>query len=212
MALELKISESSFDRSTDTATFNDDTGIYNVTTNPGGYETPNPSRNTLALVVSAVRIYNQAEIVKWDDPINDSTFDYFFEADGVYDIYLCALPFEAGAFDPNVLATDYVFYSVLDDEVYKVVERDDGSKYVEETNDVVANASHVSAPLKYKVQSYAEKKRISIFCEDISSCSEKLSEEYKDVLKFIEAAECYFEEGFYLQSDNTLLYLCKISK
>jgi hypothetical protein len=212
MALELKISESSFDRSTDTATFNDDTGVYNATTNPGGYDSPNPSRNTLALVVSAVRIYNQAEIVKWDDPINDSSFDYEFTSDGVHDIYLCALPFEAGAFDPNALATDYVFYSVLDNEVYKVIEREDGSKYVEETNDVVANASHVSSALKYKVQSFAEKKKISLHCGDVNSCSKESYEVYKDVLKSIEAAECYFEEGFYLQSDNTLLYLCKINK
>lgn len=211
MALLLKISESSYDRSTHTATFSDDTGVYNVTTNPGGYGSPNPDRNTLALVVSAVRVYNQAEIVKWDDPINDSTFDYLFEADGVYDVYLCAIPFEAGAYDPTLMAIDYVFYSVLDDAVYKVVDRN-GTNVVEETNDVVANSSHVSAVLKYKVQSRTEQRRIDMFCEDICSCEETTTTVYADLVKALEAAECYFEETFYLQSDNTFVYLTKIGK
>jgi hypothetical protein len=212
MALELKISESSYDRVTNTVTLNDDTGIYNVTTNPGGFGTPNPERNTLALVVSAVRIYNQVEVVKWNDPINDTSFDYDFISDGVYDIYLCALPFEAGAFDPNLLATDYVFYSVLDNAVYKVVENTDGTKEVNETNDVVSNSSHISSALKYMVKSYNEKKRIALFCEDINSCTEDLSVEYKDLSKSLEAAECYFHETFYLQSDNTFVYMTKIDK
>jgi hypothetical protein len=212
MALLLKISESSYDKSTHTATFSDDTGNYNVTTNPGGYGTPNPERNTLALVVSAVRINNQLEIVKWDDPINDTSFDYLFDSDGVYDIYLCALPFEAGAFDPNVLATDYVFYSVLDDEVYKVKENENGSKYVEDTNDVVGNSLHISSALKYKVQSRNEERLNCMWCDWIDSCSENLPEEYVDLEKGLRAVECYFEEGYYLQSDNTILYLNKIDK
>lgn len=212
MALLLKISESSYDRSTHTATFSDDTGNYNASTNPGGYGTPNPERNTLALVVSAVRINNQLEVVKWDDPINDSSFDYLFEADGVYDIYLCSIPFITGSFDPNALATDYVFYSVQDDLVYKVKESENGSKYVEETNDVVANSLHISEPLKYKSQSRNEQRLNCMWCDWVKSCEVNLPEEYIDLEKGLRAVECYFEEAYYLQADNGLLYMNKIDK
>ena len=211
MALELKISEDSYIKDTHIATFNDDTGVYNVATNIGGYGAPNPDRAGLALVVSTVRVSGQMEVVKWSDPISDTSFDYDFFSDGVHDVYLCSIPFEAGAYDVTLMSEGFVFYSVLDDKIYKVVDKE-GIKSVEETNDVVSNSLDVSLALKYKVQSHAETKRINIFCEDVKSCDEKLTETYKDVLKSIDAAECYFEEGFYLQSDKTLSYLCNISK
>jgi hypothetical protein len=164
MALQLKISIPSFDPATHTATINDDTGVYNAGSNPGGYGAPNPERNTLALVISTVRYNSEVEDVQWSDPLTDSVFSNTFISNGVYAVYLCAIEFEAGAYDPTVMATGRVFYSVVDDKVYKVIETD-GVKTAEETKDVVDNSLHVSAPTYYLVVSYAEEKARGFWCD-----------------------------------------------
>lgn len=213
MALELKIVVSGYDNPSHTLTIDDTTGAYSSPTNIGGYGSPNPERNTLALVVSSTRVNTNQELVKWSDPLTDTSFDFDYLGDGVSDIYLCALPFEAGAFDPTLMTLGYVFYSVVDDKVYKVVFDTDGvTQIVEETNDVVGNSLYTSEVLKYLVKSYAEEKRITLWCEYIQACSKKLPEEYVDLLKTIEASECYFEDAYYTEADNAIAFTVQIDK
>jgi hypothetical protein len=212
MALELKISESSYDNENHIATFNDDTGVYNAVTNLGGYGTPNPERNTLALVVSAIRVYNSDEYISYSDPITDATFNFTFSADGVYKVTLCALPFEAGAYDVSLMAEGYVFYSVLDNAVYKVFVRSNGEKYINETTDVYANSTYTSDILYYKVQSRTEIRRIEMFCSEIDSCAETTTSVYSDLLQSLDNASCLFNEAYYSESDDIFVYLLKIDK
>lgn len=217
MALELKISESAaYDRENHVATFSDDTGVYAGGTNEGGYGSPNPERSEFALVVSSIRINNKLETVKIGaNPLTDALFNFDFINDQVSDIYLCAIPFESNPIDIQSFPDGYVFYYVDENEIYKVIDRE-GTKVIETTSDVVNNSLHLSAPLKYQVSSYSEKKKRDFYCDEIISCEMNsewdLSEEYKDLNKSLDAAKCYFEEGYYLQADNTYLFMNKIEK
>jgi hypothetical protein len=212
MALQLQISEDSYDRGTHTITINDDTGVYNAGTNPGGYGAPNPERVDLALVISTVRRVSRVEDVQWSDPLTDTQFDNTFISNGVFEIRLCALEFEPGAFDATLMPEGRVFYSVQDDQVYKVVVVNEVQTAVS-TTDVYQNALHKSAPLLELVTSRAEEKaRDTFWCKEMGFCFKCMSREYTDLRKVIEAAECYFEEQQYRQADQVMDFSEKIIK
>lgn len=209
MSLLLKIEEQSFDRINHVLTANDITGLFNVTTNPGGYGVPNPDRSSLAFVLSSTRV-NGNEEVQWSDPLTDTAFDFTYISDGVYDVRLVAVEFEAGAFDPNIMTLGRVFYSVVDDRLYKVVQ-DGSGQTVENTNDAVANSLHVSLVFNFLVSSFSETKAIDIFCEAFNggSCV-GLREEYNDLNRVLDAIGCYFEEGYFERADNLFALAEKI--
>ncbi len=57
--------------------FEEATGTYHVTTNPGGFDTPNPSRNSLAAVLVAVHALvagDQPAVIQAYNPISSTSF------------------------------------------------------------------------------------------------------------------------------------------
>lgn len=218
MAVSLKISVQGYDRATHVVTMDDDTGVYHVTTNPTGYGAPNAERNTLALVLSATQ-KSGSEVVQWSDPITDTEFDFDFNNDGVYAMYLCSVEWEAGAYDPTAMSVDRVFYSVLDDKIYKVV-LVNGVNTVEETNDVYANSIQTTTIIEgltqstpnYLVISYVEEKKREMWCGEMTPCFTCPSREYIDLVKCIEVSECYYESLGYIPADDVLVFTDKIKK
>lgn len=212
MALELKISVLSYDKKNHIVTLSDDTQDYDPGGNPGGYGPPNPERLDCALVVSVVRYYNGLEEVQWVDPLTDTELTFKFKSDGVYSLYLCCLEYEPGVYDVNDMSLGRVFYSVLDDQVYEVIDLGNGVNGLKKTNDVVNNSLSVSDALIYNVSSYLENKKISFLIEDIKSCEKKLSDTYYDVVKSLEGADCHFKEGCYNEAEGVFLFSTKIKK
>lgn len=220
MALSLKISVQSYDRGNHIITMSDDTGVYNVTTNPTGYGAPNEERANLPLILS-VKQKDSTERIQWGNPITDTSLTFDFLNDGVYNIYLCAIEFEAGAYDPTLMSLGRVFYSVLDDKVYKVVQG--SSTYiVEETCDVYDNSLYRTTIIEeqdnvlygsnYLVTSYAEQKKREFWAEEMGSCFTCLSREYIDLVKCIELAECYFSNILFKKSNQVIVFAKKILK
>jgi len=68
MALELKLKRGAVAADLSYFILQDNTGVYNVSTNPGGYGTPNPNRNALALYLFGY-YYQSDPKVTTDNPI-----------------------------------------------------------------------------------------------------------------------------------------------
>ncbi len=209
MALLLKISEQSYDKVTHTVTMSDDTGVFNVVTNPGGYGTPNPDRSSLALILSGFKIDGQ-EYVQWVDPLTDATFGLTFVEDGAYDMRVCSAEYEVGSFDVSLMSVGRVFYSVVDDKLYKVI-LDDGVNVLDETTDLVGNSIETSLIFNYLVTSQAENRAISIFCDSFLNFCTCLREEYNDLRRGIDSMTCYFNQAYYSQVNTEAEFIKKIN-
>lgn len=111
MTLVSKITQAAI--TTDCLTFSmaDTTGLYNVTTNPGGYGTPNPSRNSFAIIVflllhkstgyelQPISSYSYTTAEAWVAAISE---------DGYYEVLAISAPiYSAGTFN----LFDVVFYA-----------------------------------------------------------------------------------------------------
>lgn len=91
MALVLQISKGAVDANLAYFYLTDSTGVYDVTDNPGGYGTPNPARNTLALYLygykyranptddEAITINNTIPetVTQWEIPMTEDGYRYF---------------------------------------------------------------------------------------------------------------------------------------
>ena len=87
--------------------FVDATGTYDVSTNPGGFDTPNPSRNSLAAILVAVHALvagDQEAVVLASNPISSPSFTITLTkaVNGVLKYDLLLIP----VFDSNLTYAD----------------------------------------------------------------------------------------------------------
>lgn len=205
MALELGLTIGAYDRVTATLSLSDTTGVYNVTTNPTGYGTPNNERNEFALfaVTKIVGAFDNAQISV--APLTDSAFDYVFASDGVYEVYLVALPFETSP-DVSLLAEDYIYYETASDNIYIVQ-----NGVAVETRNVFDGAVFISDIQYYLVISYSETKAIDMFCSAFETGCNPIREEYNDLNRVIDAIKCLYEEGYYVRANQLFTLANKIN-
>lgn len=119
MALVLKIEKSSISSDCLTIVYSDNTGSYNVTTNPSGYGAPNPARNTLYLKLFltlkktvgdeqiTVPAYNENTVTQWSLTLSE---------DGYYEAYMFAALAYAGG---TTYALADIVYDAGTDLFYK---------------------------------------------------------------------------------------------
>lgn len=205
MALELRLTTGVYDRVDALLSLSDTTGNYHAISNPTGYGTPNNERNEFALFVTAKRVggFDKAQISV--APLTDSTFGYVFDSDGVYELYLVALPFETSP-DVSLLAEDYIYYETVSDNIYIVQ-----NGVAVETRNIIDGALFISDIQYYLVTSHAETRAIEMFCSTFEEGCGELRNEYNDLNRVIDAIKCLYEEGYYTRANGLFALANKIT-
>ena len=206
MALELQLLQGVFDRTTRVLPLTDDTGVYNNPANLGGFGAPNIERNTVALVTTA-KIVDGTDVLRVEsDPLTDASWDYTFSSDGVYELYVVALPLEANP-DVTLLAEDYVFYDTIDLVFYRVT-----SGVLVETTSVLDGAVYSSEVQYFLVSLFSETRAIEMLCSSFSEgACVGLREEYCDLNRAIDSIKCYFEQAYYDKANDLFSLASKIT-
>lgn len=205
MALVLQLGQGTLDRATKVLPLTDDTGVYNNPANLGGFGAPNIERNTVALVTTA-KIVGASDVLRVEsDPLTDATWNYTFTSDGVYELYLVALPLEANP-DVSLLAEDYVFYDTIDLKFYRVT-----SGALVETTSVLDGALYSSAIQYILVSLFSETRAIDMLCNSFTEgACVGLREEYCDLNRAIDSIKCYYEQGYYDKANDLFSLASKI--
>lgn len=120
--LELQVEKTSISSDCETMVVTDVTGAYNVTTNPGGYGTPNEARANLYLkLIVSLRKSTGRETI--DVPAYNentaSTWSITITEDGWYELYLFGCLVWSNAI---TYATSYITYDVATDKFYKSIQ------------------------------------------------------------------------------------------
>lgn len=122
MALEHKLAKGSISSDCITLTVSDDTGNYNVTTNPTGYGAPNETRANLYLKFFVtlrkstgresitVPAYNENTVTSWSVTIAE---------DGWYELYMFSCKAWSNAITYQL---NYITYSASTDSYYKSIQ------------------------------------------------------------------------------------------
>lgn len=205
MALELQLTVGNYNRVDGELSLTDTTGNYSALTNLTGYGSPNDERNTLALFISARIVGSTSDSAQWTlDPLTDSSFVYTFSGDGVYEVYLVALPFEASP-DVTLLAEDYTYWDTDAQKIYIIQ-----NGIAVETTNIMDNALFLSDIQYYLVTSYAEARAIEIFCSSFEGMCKDIRMEYCDMNRVLDAIKCQYEEGYYDRANEMFGILNKI--
>ena len=122
MALVLSIGEKSISADCKTLTVKDLTGNYDVTTNTGGYGTPNPARSTLylkLLVTLKKTIGDEPQtVVAYDENIA-TEWAITIAEDGRYELFLFACDIYAAG---TTYELNYIIYDLATDKFYYSVQ------------------------------------------------------------------------------------------
>lgn len=137
MSLVLVISKDSISSDGTTMTIVDSTGDYNVTTNPGGYGTPNPDRADIAIILRAFAKRISEDDIELDiasyDPENATEWEITLNKDGWQQIE---------AYGLRLYSVDTEFsigeltYNAATDEIFKILTKSGSGPYTY-TYDVV---------------------------------------------------------------------------
>ena len=123
MAIQYKLRNThTFNSSSSRLYLEDNTGIYNASTNPGGYGSPNLTRNSVALI--PVGLYKSSvgnKFITFDtyNPLTATVFNAQLVADGWYEFHLLSLPL----YNPMLLQTYNTgdsYYSVNDSSIVTI--------------------------------------------------------------------------------------------
>lgn len=133
MALELKIEKNSITSDCSTLNITDQTGNYDVTTNPGGFGGPNEIRANLYIklfltnkkstgdVAIAIDPYDENTVASWSIPITE---------DGYYEVFSFAcLAWGSGI----TYQTGYIAYDAATDKFYKSLQDSNTNHLVTDT-------------------------------------------------------------------------------
>jgi hypothetical protein len=134
MALELKIEKDSISSDCTTLTIKDNTGNYNVSTNPHGYGSPNETRANLFIklfVTLKKTDGDEAQTIDAYDENTEDTWEIDITEDGYYEIF----SFACKAWNSGTTyAAGHIVYSSGTDSFYK-------SLQASNTNHAVTDAS-----------------------------------------------------------------------
>lgn len=152
MALSINIVKSSLNSDGTVMNLSDDTGAYNVSTNPGGYGTPNPDRNQVAIFLLAynkrsdgdvslsIASYNKTTATTWAVTLNKDGWQQV----NAYGLQL---------YDVNTeFSISELVYNSGTDEIWKILTKSGSGPYtythsvattadLEDTNNVIAYKS-----------------------------------------------------------------------
>lgn len=128
MAIQYKLSTTPiFNSEGTTVTLTDETGIYNVSTNPGGYGTPNPARNTKAILLLPLYKKISGDLQATQNtynPLTVSTFITDIPIDGWYQFKMFALDLLSSV-DINDEEAGDIFYNSDNNKIIRLIDIED---------------------------------------------------------------------------------------
>lgn len=133
MALQLVLSKTSISSDCNTLVFSDTTGNYNVSTNPGGYGSPNPNRSDLYMMILVNLRPNTGRIPILVPAYNfntASTWTVTLSQDGWYEIYAFSTVIYASG---TTYQLGYITYDLSTNVFYKSLQNNNIGHSVTDT-------------------------------------------------------------------------------
>jgi hypothetical protein len=226
MPLQLKLKRGAVDSQLAYFLLLDNTGLYNVTTNPGGYGTPNPDRATLALYLYGYKYKKDVD----DTPLNISNLDptavtqwqipmptdgyYYFTLLG-FNIYDVLLPYAQGV---------YVYYAGGYYKSLDVIATGEDpinnpslwEPVADLTSDDVSGNASVYTAFSDQVPNYRAKacyqEQVQLDAEGCCDCHDReqtKTKKYQKIFVHLNAASFDCLQQKYQQADAELMYLAE---
>lgn len=228
MALELKLKRGAVADDLSYFLVTDNTGTYDVVTNPGGYGAPNIARNQLALFVYGYKYMPNPTadtlltIINNNDPENATQWQVTMNMDGYH--YLRVLAFNIWSDAANYLEGAYVFYQTryyraLTDNINQdpINNPDDWVEEIDLTTTAIYEHSSVltyqlDTNIDYRARACYQiqvKKNAKDNCNCNGAAPGPVVKPYMQIFVHLNAARFDCLQGKYPQADAEMQYLAE---